>query len=69
MRLISNLIALNDPVKDDPYKTQNMREAIRTTAGYKWSSLLDLKEAFYYIETEEKDKEKTVFEFNGNIYE
>lgn len=32
-------------------------------------TVLDLKEGFYSIEIEEKDKHKTAFEFNGKIYE
>ncbi|KAF7684926.1 Retrovirus-related Pol polyprotein from transposon [Cucumispora dikerogammari] len=69
VRLVSNLMALNDLVKEDLYEIQNMREAICATAGHEWFSVSDLKEAFYYIETEEKDNENTAFEFNGNVYE
>ncbi|KRH94332.1 transposable element [Pseudoloma neurophilia] len=39
------------------------------TMGSKWLTVIDLKEAYYYIENEEKDKCKTAFEFKGRTYE
>ncbi|KAF7691512.1 Retrovirus-related Pol polyprotein from transposon 17.6 [Cucumispora dikerogammari] len=69
VRLVSNLMALYDLVKEDSYEIQNMREAIGATAVHEWFSVLDLKVAFYYIETVEKDKEKTASESDGHAYE
>ena len=69
LRLVSNLMALNKEVKKDEFSLRNIREIINATSGSKFFSVLDLKEAFYNIEIEEKDKEKTAFEFEGQLYE
>jgi len=69
IRLVSNLIALNDLVEKDPYCIPNIRDILRATQGSKWFTVLDIKEAFYNIEIEEEDKHKTAFEINGQIYE
>ncbi|KRH92805.1 krab-a domain-containing protein, partial [Pseudoloma neurophilia] len=69
LRLVSNLMALNDAVKKDSYAIQTMREIYTTTQGCKWFTVIDLKEAYYYIENVESDKCKTAFEFKGKVYE
>lgn len=69
IRLVSNFIALNDLCEKDPYKLKNIREVINETQGFKFFTVLDLKDAFYSIEIEECDKHKTAFEFNGVVYE
>ncbi|MGL5691643.1 MAG: reverse transcriptase family protein, partial [Bacteroidales bacterium] len=69
LRLVSNFIALNDLCEKDPYELKNIREVINETQGYNYFTLLDLKDAFYSIEIEERDKHKTAFEFNGIVYE
>lgn len=69
IRLVSNLIALNDIVEKDNYKLANIRDVIRATQGANYMTVFDLKEGFYSIEIEEKDKHKTAFEFNGKAYE
>ena len=69
IRLVSNLIALNDIVEKDEYKLENIREGVRATQCAKVMSVVDLKEGFYSIEIEEEDKYKTAFEFDGKIYE
>lgn len=69
VRVVSNLIALNDLVEKDPYELVNIRDVIRETQGSRWFTVLDLREAFYHVEIEECDKKKTAFEFNGTVYE
>lgn len=69
IRLVSNLMALNDLVEMDPYELVNIREVVRATQGLKWFSVVGMKEAFYYIEIEEEDRHKTAFEFEGKVYE
>lgn len=69
VRLVLNLIALNDLVVKDGYQIPNMNEIIRNLYGSKWFSVFDLKEAFFNIEIEEEDKCKTAFEVKGRIYE
>ena len=63
------MIALNDIVEKDNYKLANIRDVIRATQGANYMTVFDLKEGFYSIEIEEKDKHKTAFEFNGKAYE
>ncbi|KRH93348.1 LTR retrotransposon [Pseudoloma neurophilia] len=62
-------MALNDIVKKDLYTIPEMRDIYTATKGSKWLTVIDLKEAYYYIENEEKDKCKTEFEFKGRTYE
>lgn len=69
IRLVVNMMALNDLVEKDPFKIRNMREILYTTKGSLVFSVMDLKEAFYSIENKESDKHKTAFEFKGEIYE
>ena len=69
VRIVSNLMALNDLVVKDPYKIGNIRDVIRAMQGSRCFTVIDLQEGFYHIEIEEKDKEKTAFEFDGRVYE
>ncbi len=69
IRLVSNLIALNDIVEKDPYELVNIRDVIRSTQGSRYFTVIDLKEGFYSVEIEEEDKFKTAFEFNKKVYE
>lgn len=69
IRLVSNLMALNDIVEKDDYKLSNIREVIRAPQGAKFMSVFDLKEAFYSIKIAKEDKHKTSFDFNGKVYE
>lgn len=69
IRLVSNLMALNDLVEKDAYELANIRDIIRFTQGSKYFTVIDLKEGFYSIEIEETDKHKTAFEFNRKVYE
>lgn len=43
IRLVSNLMALNDPVEKDPYEMVYIQAIIRATSDSKWISVLDLK--------------------------
>lgn len=58
VRLVVNLIKLNDMVVKDNYAISNMKEILQKTCGAKWFSVIDLREAFYSIENEELDKQK-----------
>ncbi|KRH93834.1 pol polyprotein [Pseudoloma neurophilia] len=69
LRLVSNEMALDDAVKKDSYTIPTMREIYTTTQGCKWFTVIDLEEAYYYIENVESDKCKTAFEFKGQVYE
>jgi hypothetical protein len=69
IRLVSNLIALNEIVEKDEYGLTNIRDVVRATQGSRFLTVLDLKDGFYSIEIEEQDKHKTAFEFNGRVYE
>ncbi|KAF9758257.1 Retrovirus-related Pol polyprotein from transposon gypsy [Nosema granulosis] len=69
VRVVSNLMGLNDLVEKDPYTLPTIREVILATQGSTKFSVVDLKEGFYHIEIEENHKHKTAFEFDGMVYE
>lgn len=46
-----------------------MRDVINATDGSNWFTIIDLKEAYYYIEIEECDRHKIAFEFKNKVYE
>lgn len=68
VRFVENLMGLNDLVEKDPYELRNIQEIINATQGSKCFSVVDLKEGFYYIAIEEKDRHKTAFEVDGNVW-
>ncbi|KAF9746157.1 Polyprotein P3 [Nosema granulosis] len=68
IRLVSNLMRLNDLVEKDPYRLPLMRDIIRATQGSRVFTVIDLKEGFYHIEIEDEHKHKTDFEFDGRVY-
>lgn len=67
VRMASNLMALNNILGKDPSEIQTIIDIIRSTQGSKWFKVLDLNEAFYYVENEEEHKHKTVFKFYSDI--
>ena len=69
VRVVMNLISLNDLVRKDPYELPNIRDIVRSVAGSKFLTVLDLKEGFYNIKIRKKDRAKTAFEYDGKIYE
>lgn len=69
VRLVLNFMCLNDMCEKDPYELKNIREVIQATQGSNHFTVIDLKEGFYSVEIEEKDKMKTAFEFDGRVYE
>ncbi|ELQ76440.1 RNA-directed DNA polymerase, LTR Retrotransposon [Trachipleistophora hominis] len=69
MRIVSNLMLLNDLTEKDLYKIPDMKRIVKATTGSKNLTVLDLKEGYYQIEIEETDKHKTAFEFGNNVYE
>lgn len=69
IRLVSNLMALNDLVEKDPHDLESIREVVRAVEGASIFTVVDLKDAFYHTEIEETDKHKTASEFEGLVYE
>lgn len=69
IRLVSNLMALNDLAVKDSYKLPEMKRIIDATQGANYLTILDLKEGYYQIEIIEEHKHKTAFEFEHNVYE
>ncbi|KAF9760991.1 Transposon Tf2-9 polyprotein [Nosema granulosis] len=69
IRLVSNLMVLNDLMEKDVYTLPLIRDIIRATQGSKLFTVLDLKEGFYHIVIEEGHKHKTAFEFDGRVFE
>lgn len=55
--------------RKDSYSIPTMREVYSATQGSKWFTVIDLKEAYYYVENLETGKYKTAFEFKGQVYE
>ena len=69
VRIVCNLMGLNDLVEKDPYELARMRDVVMATQGSRWLTVIDQKEGFYHIEIEEEDKDKTAFEVDGRVYE
>lgn len=69
IRLVVNMMALNDLVRKDVYTIQSIKDVLRATYGSKWFSVVDLKDEFYSIEILEEHKNKTAFEVKGRDYE
>lgn len=49
LRLVVNMIALNDLVAKDPYKIRNMKEILHATHGSRFFMVIDLQQAFFSI--------------------
>ena len=58
IRLVSNLMSLNDLVEKDEYKLANIRDIIRYTQGSKYFSVIDLKEGFIASRQKKKTRWK-----------
>ncbi|WUR04686.1 endonuclease [Vairimorpha necatrix] len=69
IRLVSNLMALNDIVDKDPYELARIGDVTRGTQGSRFFTVIHIKDSFYHIGICEEDKHKTAFEFNGRVYE
>lgn len=67
--MVNNLIALNYLVEKDQYELENIRDVLRATQGSRCFTVVNSKEGFYHVEIEEIGKHKTVFEFDGRVYE
>ncbi|KAF9750341.1 Retrovirus-related Pol polyprotein from transposon, partial [Nosema granulosis] len=52
VRVVSNLMGLNDLVEKDPYTLPTIRDIIQKTQGSNVFTVIDLKEGFYHIEIE-----------------
>ncbi|MGL5636187.1 MAG: reverse transcriptase family protein, partial [Bacteroidales bacterium] len=69
IRLVCNMMALNDITETDSYAMADMKRIIEATVGSNNLTILDLKDAYHQIEINEVDKFKTAFEFEKNVYE
>lgn len=69
LRLVCNFMALNNIVRKDSHTIPSMRDVHNATQEYRWFMVIDLKEAYYYIENHDNHKKKTAFEFRGKVYE
>lgn len=69
VRLVQNLIPLNDITRKDSFELPEMSKIVEAISGSKFITVLDLKEGYYQIEIDEKDKHKTAFEFEGEVFE
>lgn len=69
IRIVSNLMALNDLTVKDSYKLPEIRKIMALTQGSKCFTVLDLKEGYYQVKIKDKDRHRTVFEFENKIYE
>lgn len=51
-------MALDDICEKDPYLLRNIQDVIISTQGSNYFTVIDLKEGFYNIEINVKDKKK-----------
>ena len=64
MRFCVDFRRLNKLVRLDGYELPNIQQLISKLGGKKWFTVIDLKDGFFQIPIEHKDKEKTTF-FTG----
>jgi Zinc knuckle len=50
VRLVSNLMKLNDLAEKDSYSLPDMRKVIQATQGANFLTVIDLKDAYYHVE-------------------
>lgn len=69
IRIVINLMALNDLTVKDSYQIPEIRKIIGATQGSSFFTILDLKEGYYQVRIKEEHMHKTAFEFENKIYE
>ena len=69
IRIVQNFIPLNKCCELDVYEPNRMEEIITKLCGFKWFTVLDLKDGSYNIRLRKEDRGKTAFEFLGKIYQ
>lgn len=69
VRLVSNLMCLNDLTEKDSYTIPEMKRIVEATVGSNYISIFDLREGYYQVEIAEEHRFKTAFEFDGGVYE
>ena len=69
VRITSNMQFLNNLVEDNKYCIPHIRSIIEKTNGKKWFTVIDLKDGYFQILLEPKDKFKTAFHFKNQLYQ
>ena len=60
---------LNSLVEKNNYTVTHIQSIIEKTQGSKWFSVIDLKDGYFQILLNPKDKHKTAFHFNNQLYQ
>ncbi len=69
VRLTVNMQFLNNLVQDNNYTVPHIQGIIEKTQGYKWFTVIDLKDGYFQIMVNPNDKFKTAFQFNNQLYQ
>ena len=69
VRLVMNMIFLNNLVEKNNYTVPHPQMIIEKTFGKKWFSVIDLKDGYFQILLKEEDRHKTAFLFMNKLYQ
>jgi hypothetical protein len=69
VRITANMQFLNNLVEDNNYSIPHIQNIIEKTQGHKWFTIIDLKDGFFQILVDSRDKYKTAFQFNNQLYQ
>ena len=69
VRITSNMQFLNNLVEDNKYCIPHIQNIIEKTLGKKFFTVIDLKDGYFQILLEPKDKFKTAFHFKNELYQ
>ena len=69
IRITVNMQFLNNLVEPNNYTVPHIQNIIEKTQGKKWFTIIDLKDGYYQILVDPKDKFKTAFRFNNQLYQ
>jgi hypothetical protein len=58
MKLVRNLVALNDLAIKDTCRIPEMKRIVEVSVGAKFMMVMDLRERYYHVEMEEKYKRR-----------
>lgn len=61
-------MTLNNVAQKDSFAVSTMKEITTVTQGARWFTVIDLKEAYHYIENKEDYKWQPALEFIKQIY-